>query len=300
MNPSKAAVLAAVAVLVVATVPMPATAANSLLAFERNGQSGDTYTFKINSDGTGQSFRIVSGSTITMTAFYPAVREDFGIAFALTDLLTTAQASVFYGTFRDTPGTRLEVISDTVGPEVNLQAGSVTGALSGVEWTVTFGSSFQLPDRDWYLTVSTPEAVQFDVDVDLITDPAVSLRGEGTASNGLLASTRDFDGTTQLQTNDETAAVNMRALAQAPSGTRGFGLLLPTPGSGIVRYGIDGPGDSDDVRTLVALSNTVPTVASVILGPPGPYRHFVDAELWQHSTVFESRVAIFFAAPMPL
>lgn len=299
--------LAVAALLLLAAVPLPAAAQTegpvataSKLDYVRTGLAGDTYVLKLNSNQTGQPFTIQAGSRISVDALYPAFREDFAIAFAFTDLVTTAGESLFYGTFQTSPGLRLELLSDTFGPEVEVVPDSSTGSTGGIGWDVIFTSSFAFPDRDWYLAVSTPEAVLFDVHVNLTLDTKVDLLAEGTAGAGLVASTDDFDGTAQVEMNQHTVALDVEARGQAPAGTRAFAVLLPMFSRGAGSYGVNGPGGNDDRVTIITTTGNGPPPAFVLAGPPGTYRHFVSFEAWQHTQRPDGRAAVFFAAPMPL
>lgn len=298
--------LVAAVLLVLAAVPLPVlaepastTSTSSTLDYTRSNLSGDTYAFTLNSKSAGQPFTIQAGSTISVDAVYPGVRDDFALAFAFTDLQETAREALFYGTFQTSPGLRVELLSHSVGPEVQVTPRTTTGSTDRIGWDLIFDEAITFPDRDWHFAVSTPEAAVFDVHVDLSLDTDVDLLGEGTAGAGLVASTDDFDGAAQVEMNGWTAAAGMHALAEAPSGTRAFAVLLPMDDRGAGSYGVDGPGGNDHRVVAVSLSSSGPGPAFVLTGPPGTYRHYVTGEVWQHTTTLDGRAAVFFAAPIP-
>lgn len=289
----RAAVLAA-ALLVAASVPALAGHGGSTVELDRDGLAGDTFAFEV-TPVSGDDLTILAGSSFTITAHYPAFREDSAVAWAATDLTTVAFESVFYFTDQGTGEAHVEVLTDRTDVEVSVDEAEPW--FDEITWDATIVGDLHLSgDAPWTLAVTTPEAASVDVDATFHLAESAGVTGEGVAGAGVVAATEDFDGTAQVSSR-QTAAVGMEATAEAPDGTRGFAVMYPFRSTGAGWYGVEAPGPRDDQHLVVA-DDEEPPAAHVLAGPSGLYRHWVRSAAWSHTGGLDGRVAVFFAVPV--
>lgn len=303
-------IVAGIALVAAALLPaVPIDASHSKWEIHDSaGPSGDTYVFKLQSD---EDFTIKQGSTIGLSATYDEKRRDMAFAFAWTDLDGQNFQRVGFDTDRNGHETDVKVLSDTShGIEYNDSKSDGDPLTPGsLGKGFTFVRDVEFEAGTWYFIVSAPEATEMGISVLLDLDQGLSIADEAEAVTGTVHGEDDFDGTAQAKYAPVgLVAAEMEVTAQVPDGMRAFAAFGPedkTAGAG--HWGIDGPGDADDEALTVSedpLDGTRvgPRRATILDGPAGEYRFWVDAEGWASPHWYGSgdRVAVLYGAPIPL
>lgn len=284
----------------------PATAQSGSVISHLAEVNGDTYVFKLNS-GDDDGFTIEEGSGIGLAATYDDQRRDMAFAFGWTNLADTSHLRLGYSNDRGSRESHVEVLTNTpYGIEVSHDRSDGHPATPG---TVGVGFDFDAPvhfeSGDWYFVVAAPEAREIEVRIGLAVSDQMSILAEAGTDTGEILPEDEFDGVAQTYSvSAGLAGVLMEATAEAPAGTKAFSTMFQhIPGAGAGRWGIDGPGDADDETTSASVRIVLrPSWAQVLAGPAGEYTHWVHADAWAGPGPLyrAGRVAVFFAAPMPL
>lgn len=254
---------------------------------------GDTYVFKLRAD---QDWTLQDDSIIVMDVTYPTLKRDAACAFSFTDIDELSGASVFFFRGSNFFEAHAEV---AFGPEVTFNPASPFFQLGTCIHERTGDRVFD-GGEDWYFAMAAPEAADFQIEMNLLTDVKMTVLAESANARGRYFTTEEFDGIAQVSSDAGTAATLVSARAVAPAGTRGFAMQFPFRSAGAGWYQVEGPLRSDALIS-VALPYAFPSAVGVLGDVPGTYEFQSNVEAYQHHpNAPNGRVGIFWAPPIPL
>lgn len=280
-----ASLLAVPAMPVTAQTTCPCTVTDTFTV------SGDTIALAIETGIGGASF--LTDSRITLEGPFATAREDAASAAVTSDGFSTHAAAVTYLRVQTQSETVVSLGDDSTPASQEIELFGPSSLIIGASMSWIY-DGIDLQQGRWVLILSIPEATSLSVDVDLTFDSEVTYERGPATDAGLLAAPDDQTGGAQVIHGDASAAVAQGAQGQAPTGTRGYGLMFGDASSTITGlYGIDGPGSAD--QTVAAVDSSPPF--AFVVGGPGSYAFEQDVVVSRDARV-PGPVAVFLASPV--